>query len=125
MTEPRFETTSFTPDGRFASHDPAPWGRNLTIAADQDLSAGTVLADNGSGELVPVDSSSGTTSVQTPLAVLAVDIDTTDGSTKLQYVYEKGHFRDDFLTFGGSDDVSTHREAMRRRGMFVDHVRAY
>jgi len=124
MTNPGMTVTTFTPDGRFASNDPAPWGRNLTIAADQDLSAGTVLADNGSGELVPVDSSSGTTSVQTPIAVLAVDVDASGGA-KLQYVYEKGHFRDDFLTFGGSDDVSTHREAMRRRGMFVDHVRAY
>jgi hypothetical protein len=90
--------------------------RKLTVLTGQTLAAGTVLALDGAGKAVPVDS--GTPSIQNPVAILAHDVDTTGGDREA-IAYYAGEFNEAALTFGGSDTADTHRDALRRLGIYL------
>lgn len=103
---------TYTPDNLIAGGFPRV-ERKVTIANGAGaLSAGTVLALDGSGDHVPVDSNSGTASIQDPVAVLAHDVDASAAAAEA-IVYHTGEFNEAALTFGGSDDADTHRDALR------------
>lgn len=84
------------------------------------LSAGAVLAqDSGnSNKLVPVDDASATSSIQSPYAILAEDIDATSGDVEA-VVYLSGHFNEAVLSFGGDDTIADHRAALRELGIYT------
>lgn len=91
----------------------------LTVADGAgNLTAGAVLALDGSGNGVLVDSGNATPSIQSPHAILAQDIDasTTGGEV---IVYLAGHFNESELTFGGTDTVADHRAALRQLGIYL------
>lgn len=92
----------------------------VVLAGSGILPTGTVLAeDSGNGnKLVPVDSASATTSIQTPYAVLAFQVDATGGDVEA-WVWLTGNFRGSALAFGGTDTLADHRDALRRLGILV------
>ncbi len=94
--------------------------KQIVLSGAGVLTAGAVLAkdsDNGD-KLVPVDSASLTTSIQTPYAVLADAVDATSADAGA-IVYLAGHFNELALTFGGTDTADDHREALRGLGIFL------
>lgn len=74
----------------------------------------------GSGYAKLVDSSSVDGSAD-PVAILADDVDATGEDTPAP-VYLTGEFNEDALTFGGSDDADTHRDALRALGIFLKKI---
>ncbi|MCY9710047.1 head decoration protein [Paenibacillus larvae] len=72
----------------------------------------------GADELKPVDSKNEDESKK-PFAILAdVIVDATDADQRIS-VYLTGEFNRNALTFGGTDTVATHEEALRDIGIFV------
>lgn len=92
--------------------------RKLTILTGAVLTAGAVLALDGAGKGVLVDSASATASIQNPVAILAHDVDTTEGDAEA-IVYYAGEFNEAALTFGGTDTADTHRDALRPLGIYL------
>ncbi len=74
----------------------------------------------GSGYARLVDSASVDGSAD-PVAILAEDVDATEADTPAP-VYLTGEFNEDALTFGGSDDADTHRDALRALGIFLKTI---
>ncbi|HSH27168.1 MAG TPA: head decoration protein [Wenzhouxiangella sp.] len=93
---------------------------HIVASGAGDLSAGAVLAkdSNDDDKLVLVDSGSGTASIQTAYGVLGADVDATSDDVEA-IVHIKGHFNELALTFGGTDTVEDHREALRGLGIFL------
>lgn len=91
-----------------------------TIAAGAgELEAGTVLAKDAAGKLVPVDSASETASIQTPFGILAAGtIDATESDADA-LVFVRGYFWESGLTFGGADAAEDHRDALRKIGIYL------
>jgi len=56
-----------------------------------------------------------------PRAVLAADVDASE-EDKTAPVYLTGEFNEEALTFGGTDDADTHREALRELGIFLKTI---
>src|SRR6056297_1578274 len=87
--------------------------RKLTIAGGSGiLPAGSVIALDGSGKGVLVDSGSVTPSEQSPHAVLSHDVDATLADAQA-IVYFTGEFDEAALVFGGTDTLADHAEALR------------
>lgn len=118
--DPEFSSNNYTPDRLIAGDYPLVT-RTMTIKTGQGtLARGTVLAkDSANGDkLVPVDSASGTVSINDPVAILAKDADTSGGDVEGS-VYLSGEFNEGELTFGGADTADTHRDAMRDLNMYL------
>jgi len=93
--------------------------RKVTIASGAGaLERGSVLADDGAGKLVLVNSNSATAATQDPLHVLAHDVDAAAADAEA-IVYDTGEFNDAALTLGGTDDADTHRAALRALGIHL------
>lgn len=90
------------------------------LSGSGELTPGTVLAkDSGNdNKLVPVDSSSGTASIQQPFAVLASTIDASASDAEA-LVFVKGYFQKSGLSFGGTDTADDHRDELRRLGIYI------
>ena len=110
---------TYSPDNLIAGDFPMVTGDG-TILAGRSLVRGTVLAKDSanSNKLVAVDSASGTTSIQSPVAVLAADVDASEADA-VGPLYLAGEFTENALTFGGTDTADTHRDAMRDLSMFI------
>ena len=110
---------SYVPDNLIAGDFPLVTGEG-TILTGQNLSRGTVLArDSGNdNNLVIVDSASGTASIHDPVAVLAEDVDASEGNVTGP-LYLSGEFNENALTFGGTDTADTHRDALRDLSIFL------
>lgn len=94
----------------------------VLLKAGAQYPMGSVLAfDPAEGLFELVDSASETAALKVPFAVLAEDVDATDGN-KPSIGYVTGEFNQDVLTFGGTDTHSTHLVAARDRGLFFKPV---
>lgn len=114
-----FTTETFTPDRLFGGYSPiVSWQE--TALAGNNLTRGTVVArDSGNAnKLVPVNSASGTASIQNPVGVIAVDVDAS-AADKSAVIYVAGEFNEDELTFGGADTIDDHRDALRSLGIYA------
>jgi hypothetical protein len=80
----------------------------------------SITVAEGSGSYKLVDSSSVDGS-QNPVAVLAEDVDASVADM-IGTIYDTGEFSKLFLSFGGSDTVATHLEALKARCIFVREV---
>jgi len=91
-----------------------------TVYTGQVLARGTVLAEDSahSGALVPVNSASGTASIQAPVCILAEDLDTTAGNAG-GAVFLSGAFNENKLVFGGTDAADDHRVALRDLNIYL------
>ncbi|MQM37679.1 hypothetical protein KBTX_01681 [wastewater metagenome] len=115
---PEFSTETYTPDRLLYSTDGIRTGEETVLGGQGVLARGTVVARDGADKLVPVDSGSGTQSVQTAVAILAADVDTSGGDVAAP-LYYAGEFNEGRVSFGGTDTADTHRDAMRQRGLFL------
>lgn len=118
--DPEFTSEAYSPDQLLYNTDGLRTGEETVLTGQGTLARGTVLArDSGnSDKLVVVDSGSGTVSINTAVAILAKEIDTSSGDVDAPQYYA-GEFNEDSLTFGGTDTADTHRDAMRQRGLFI------
>jgi hypothetical protein len=91
-----------------------------TVLTGSSLTRGTVLAEDSanSSKLVPVDSSSETASIQSPICILAEDVDASDADAN-GLVYLSGAFNENQLTFGGTDDADDHRADLRDLNIYL------
>lgn len=93
----------------------------LTIASGQNLTRGTVLGVvTIGGEAVKVDSTAVDGS-GVAYAILCQDTDATLADV-VAPVYLTGEFNGDALVFGGTDTKATHKNALRKIGIFIKTV---
>lgn len=99
-------------------------GGHLVFTVGDATSTDSIVGDSytiaviaGSGKLKTVNSNAVDGS-QSPIAVLAENADATL-SDKVAGAYLTGIFNESKLVFGGSDTVATHKEAMRKIGLFT------
>ena len=131
-------TTAATNGGTFRVFDPDGYvlgdvavgatfanGIKFAIAdgAGADFAAGdgfavTIAAGAGSYNAVNSANIDGS---DAPVAVLASDANATDGAV-VAPVYLTGEFNAASLVFGGSDTYATHKDALRKIGIFVKTV---
>ena len=110
-------TETYTPDNLMDPTFPHISGQ-VTILTGNNLTRGTVLGTvTASGKCVAVDNSKSDGS-QTAYAVLADDVDATDGDATGP-VFLMGHFNENKLTFGGDDDIDEHRATLRDIGIYT------
>ncbi len=87
----------------------------------EKIQAGTVLAVGTDGYAVAVDSAKSGQGQDKPYAILAFDSEERDADV-FATAYSSGMFNGGVLTFGGSDNLEKHKEAMRALGMFVKEM---
>lgn len=118
--DPKFSSETYTPDRLLFNTDGVRTGGDVLLTGNGVLARGTVLArDSANGnKLVPVDSASATASVTEAVAILADEADTSSGDVEAE-IYWAGEFNEDQLTFGGTDVSDTHRDAMRKVGLYM------
>lgn len=93
----------------------------LVISSGQNLTRGTVLGIvTTGGEAVKVDSTAVDGSA-VAYAILAQDTDATLADVTAP-VYLTGEVNGDALIFGGTDTKATHKNALRKIGIFVKTV---
>lgn len=93
----------------------------VTLKSGVAYARGSVLGIvTTDGLAVKVDSSKSDGSEE-PYAVLADDIDATDGNA-VAPVYLTGELNAAALIFGGNDTVATHKKALRAIGIFAKAV---
>jgi hypothetical protein len=100
---------------------------HLAFTISNATSADFIVGDSF---VVPVEAGSGKCKIANsanedgsavPYAVLAADTDATDEDLTAP-VYQTGEFNEDALSFGGSDDADTHREALKAIGIFLKTI---
>lgn len=109
---------TYTPDKLLAGDAPLhPY--EVTIASGAGvLTRGAVLGKiTTGGKCVLVDSTNADGS-QAPYGVLAEDVDATSADV-ITVAYLSGDFNEAALTFGGTDDADTHREALRALNIYL------
>lgn len=113
------ELETYTPDNLIAGDFPLVTGDGI-ILTGQTLVRGTVLAKDSvnADKLVAVDSVHATASIHDPVAVLAEDVDAS-AADQVAPFYLAGEFTANALTFGGTDTVDTHRDALRDLSIFL------
>lgn len=90
----------------------------FVIETGQVLKAGSVLgAKSATGKLVLSASAAGDGS-QTPMAILAEDLDTTGGD-KVFDVFVEGFFNENALVFGTGHDANSVRLGLRNVGIYL------
>lgn len=111
------QRTTYVPDQRSAGHFPVV-KRPGVIASGQKLKAGAVLGlvtATGQYKLAASAASDGS---QTPVVILDVDIDTTDGPAPAP-VQLTGEVLGSKLTFGAGHTLATVTAALRPLSLFV------
>lgn len=89
-----------------------------TIVSGQDLSRGAVLGKvTASGKYTLCDSTAADGS-ESPVCILAEDCDASEGDVNAE-VFLSGQFNEDQLTYGGTDDADTHRDALRDLNIYL------
>jgi len=112
-----FRSDEHTPDNLLLTGQISTVTDIITVAAEQDLQAGTVLGLNSdTREAYPVDNTQ-TNGTEMPYAVLAEDIATGD-STGTAAVYLFAELNASELIVG-SGDISDYQYDMRKIGLIV------
>lgn len=93
----------------------------ITIKSGSNLLRGTVLGIiTATGKAIKVDSTAGDGSA-VAYAILCQDTDATSADV-VAPVYLTGEFNGDALIFGGTDTKATHKNALRKIGIFIKTV---
>lgn len=115
------KSESFNYDNLFAGTQVQPVvAGEVTIASGQGvLTRGTVLGKlTANSKCVIVDSAADPADGSENIyAVLAETVDATSADAKAP-AYFTGEYNENALTFGGTDDADTHRDAARALGIF-------
>ena len=114
---PGMTTTAFDQTQLFAGDFPRRY-MTVTVAADQQLSAGAVLGEiTASGEY-KLAASAATDGSESPSVVLLEDIDTTEAAVTAE-VLITGDLRAEALTLGEGLTVAAARKALRSLSLFI------
>ncbi|OQP00861.1 hypothetical protein B1689_07520 [Geobacillus sp. 44C] len=109
----------YTPDNLFAGHVMPKVDDSLLVEAGQGvLARGTLLGvvtTSGKAKVVSKDATDGSEKVY---AVLAENIDTTNGDV-LAPVYLTGEFNENALIVADGDTVADHKASARAVGIFI------
>ena len=109
---------TFEPDNLFAGGKMPVVTESIKLKSGASYVRGTVLGIvTATGEATIVDSSK-SDGTQTPYAILADDVDATSAAATAA-VYLTGEFNEAALTFGGTDDATKHKVALRGLGIFL------
>lgn len=113
------KTESFNYDNLFAGTQVQPIvADEVTIASGAGVvTRGTVLGKITASGLSKAVDSTQTDGSEEVYAILAETVDATSADTKAP-AYFTGEYNEAALTFGGSDDADTHRDAARGLGIF-------
>lgn len=113
------ETYTMTPDNLFADSQMMPVvADELTIAEGENLTRGALIT--AAGKACKTTTSGEATTVDEVYAVLAEDVDATDGE-KAAAVYLTGEFNANALTVG-SGDVADYKASARKVGIFIKNT---
>lgn len=111
------QRTTYVPEQRSAGDFPA-LKRAGVIAAGQKLKAGAVLGMITAGGQYKLSASAATDGSQTPVVILDVDIDTTDGAAPAP-LQITGEVLGSKLTLGAGHTIATVTAALRPLSLFV------
>lgn len=115
---------SFEYDNLFAGGVANVVTDTVTVKSGQSYVRGTVIALDSEKKAVIVDSASADESAKVPYGILADDVDATTEDVPA-VVYLTGEFNQNALIFGGQDTYETHKEALRKIGIFLkENVKA-
>lgn len=115
--QPKFSSESFTPDQLHAGDFPIRT-LDVTIASGQNLTRGALLGKiTASGKYV-LSLSAAADGSQTPVAILAEDVDATAGD-KDGIAYISGDFNEDAITYGTSHTAASVREGLRDLNIYL------
>lgn len=112
---------TYTPDNLIAGEYPLVTDI-VTILEGEVLTRGTCLGKITTGGKHVIVNSAGTDDGRrAPVAILAEDIDATDGDVQAT-VYLSGAFNQNAVTFGGTDTADTHRAALRDLNIYLKNA---
>jgi hypothetical protein len=105
-------------DNLFAGSFPVET-ETAVLLSGQNVTRGTVLGKvTASGKLVIVNSAGTDDGRRAPYAIAAESVDATSGDKNI-LVYLSGTFNQSSMTFGGSDTIATHKDALRNLSIFT------
>lgn len=108
---------SFSPDKLIAG-DATIVTRSITLVSGQNLARGSVLGRITASGKYTLSASALTNGAQTPVAILAEDVDASGGD-KTTLAYESGVFNEGALTFGAGHTADSTRTGLRQLGIFM------
>lgn len=111
------ETHTFTETNLIAGEFPRVEEKGTIASGAGNLTEGAVLAKDGAGKLVLVDSSQPAPANEV-YAILAQDADASSADVEA-IVYLAGQFNTEALAFGGADTLADHESQMRKIGLFT------
>lgn len=122
MSQPSITKAAYEPDRLFAGHFPRV-SNIVIISSGQVLTRGAVLGKvTVSGEYV-LSASGAANGSETPVAILAEDVDATAGDTP-GTVYLSGEFAEEELTLGTGHTLATIRDGLRALGIYLKATQA-
>lgn len=119
MTNASYETVGSTVIATLLASDFPVITKKVTIAAGENLIAGTVLGTADSGVSFVTSDGTANDGSEVPEYVLAEDVDATDGAIE-GIVYRSGHFRGAALTFAGTHTLASLEASLRTRNIHID-----
>lgn len=113
---------TYTPDNLLAGDKPVRC-ENIKIAEGEDLVRGSVLGVRGNAyddtEEYVLSVRAATDGSQTPVGILAIDVDATDAAVSGVPMYREGDFNVRALTFGTGHDAETVKAAFRNTAIHI------
>ncbi|TWA75639.1 bacteriophage lambda head decoration protein D [Azospirillum brasilense] len=114
---PGVRAETYVPDQLIAGRFPLVTD-TVTLAAGQNLPRGAVLGVITATGKFKLSAAASTDGSQTPTAILVDGVNATNGDT-LAGVYLTGEFNQRAVTFGAGHSVSSTKEALRLREIFL------
>ena len=108
---------TYTPDALIAGDFPIRTLK-VTISSGQNLQRGALLGKITSGGEYILSLSAASDGSQTPVAILAEDVDATGGDAE-GIVYVAGDFNQDAITYGASHTAASVRDGLRNLGIYL------
>lgn len=108
---------TYVPDALIAGDFPLRTEK-VTIVSGQNLQRGALLGKITSGGKYNLSLSAASDGSQTPVAILAEDVDASGGD-KDGIVYISGDFNQDAITFGASHTAASVKAGLRDLGIYL------
>lgn len=119
MTVYAEQTGTYTPD-QLVADDSGLITAEEVITGGAALSRGAVLGRVTANKRLMLSASAAGDGSQVPDAILAEDVDATDGD-KRAAVYKAGMFCESQLILGAGHSIASIRQGLRERGIHIHH----
>lgn len=117
LYDPSISSEAYAPD-RLIAGDLKLVTRDVTILTGQVISRGTVLGKITSSGKYIKSLSAASDGSETPVAILADDVDATSADVNAP-IYETGEFNEDQITLGTAHTVASVRDGLRALGIHL------